>query len=279
MSSNQVYSHSFFSQNQTSIYALYVEEAGVQRCFPGQHWGPESREYYQLVQVLSGRGTICIGKRELSISTNDVILLYPMDHVSYQSDLEKPLEYTWVGFKGSDTQMLLSQSEFSRFRPLVHIDGDEPFSRNLTQLYACHGNRPTNSVEMIGYLYLFFSELLQSAAAHHVQNDSAQSVIELAVAYIVKNYANPISLQQLADAVSVSPSWLYRSFIRYMNISPMRYLSEYRIEQSVVLLLNDSMSISSVAYAVGFRDPFYYSKAFKMIKKCSPTVFRQQNGR
>lgn len=277
MNDKQVYSHSFFSQNKVSIYALYVEETGVQRCFAGQCWGPETREYYQFVQVLSGRGSIRIGKREFGVCPNDVILLYPTDHVSYSSDTAEPLEYTWVGFKGSDAQMLLSQSEFTRPHPLVHVVGDVPFSQNLLNLYESHGNRPQNSVRMIGYLYLYFSELLQNAGLRRMPNDSAQTVIELAIDYIVKNFAEPITLKQLADAVAVSPSWLYRSFIRYMSISPMRYLSEYRIEQSIVLLLNDSMSIGSVAYAVGFHDPFYYSKVFKSMKNCSPTAFRLQN--
>lgn len=276
MNNDLEYNHSFFSPNQVSIYALYVEEAGEQRCFLGQHSGPESREYYMLLQVLSGDGHILIGKRSFSVSMNDVLLFYPGDHITYLSDGAVPLEYTWVGFKGGDAQMLLAQTGFSRQKPLIHFAGDEPFSHNLLELYKCHGTRAADSVNMIAYLYLFFGELFNGAPNRRIRSDSVQLMLEEAIGYITQNYHKPMTLAQLADAVNASPSWLYRSFIRYMQISPMRYLCEYRIEQSLILLSDKSMSISSIAYAVGFHDPFYYSKVFKTIKKCSPTTFREQ---
>ena len=277
MQNDLVYSHSFFAQNQVSIYALYVEETGAQRCFLGQCSGPESREYYLLLQVLAGNGHIVIGKHSYSVSMNDVILFYPGDHVSFLSDGEVPLEYAWVGFKGGDAQMLLAQTDFSRQRPLIHFAGDKPFSQNLLALYNCHGYHAPDSVNMTAYLYLFFGELMQGSRSKRLKSDSVQSLLEAAIDYITQNYHEPLTLTQLADAVNASSSWLYRSFIRYMQISPMRYLCEYRIERSLYLLQDNSMSISSVAYAVGFHDPFYFSKVFKSVKNCSPTVYRQQN--
>ena len=279
MQDDRVYSHSFFSQNQVSIYALYVEETGIKRCFVGQQWGPESREYFMLLQVLSGKGRIQIGQKNYQAVPNDVFLFYPGDHVCYFSDQSVPLEYTWVGFKGGDAQMLLAQTEFSRLKPLIHFPGPVPFSKDLQELYSYHGHRPADSVRMIACLYRFFGDLLEGARKKKIRVDSTQVVLETAIDYITQNYTHQLTLQELADAVCVSPSWLYRSFIRYMHISPMRYLSEYRIEQSLILLLDQSSSISSVAYAVGFRDPFYFSKVFKSLKNCSPTAYRDQNRR
>lgn len=54
MQDDRVYSHSFFSPNQSSIYALYVVETGIQRCFAGQQWGPESREYFRFFPEREG---------------------------------------------------------------------------------------------------------------------------------------------------------------------------------------------------------------------------------
>ena len=123
MQDDRVYSHSFFSPNQSSIYARYVEETGIQRCFAGQQWGPESREYFILLQVLSGKGRIQIGQKTYPAVPNDVFLFYPGDHVCYYSDQSAPLEYTWVGFKGGDAQMLLAQTEFSHLKPMLHFPG------------------------------------------------------------------------------------------------------------------------------------------------------------
>lgn len=155
MQDDRVYSHSFFSPNQSSIYALYVEETGIQRCFAGQQWGPESREYFILLQVLSGKGRIQIGQKTYPAVPNDVFLFYPGDHVCYYSDQSAPLEYTWVGFKGGDAQMLLAQTEFSHLKPMLHFPGDVPFSNDLQELYTYHGSRAVDSVRMIACLYRF----------------------------------------------------------------------------------------------------------------------------
>ena len=171
MQDDRVYSHSFFSPNQSSIYALYVEETGIQRCFAGQQWGPESREYFILLQVLSGKGRIQIGQKTYPAVPNDVFLFYPGDHVCYYSDQSAPLEYTWVGFKGGDAQMLLAQTEFSHLKPMLHFPGDVPFSNDLQELYTYHGSRAVDSVRMIACLYRFFGDLLEGAQKKKIKGN------------------------------------------------------------------------------------------------------------
>ena len=175
MQDDRVYSHSFFSPNQSSIYALYVEETGIQRCFAGQQWGPESREYFILLQVLSGKGRIQIGQKTYPAVPNDVFLFYPGDHVCYYSDQSAPLEYTWVGFKGGDAQMLLAQTEFSHLKPMLHFPGDVPFSNDLQELYTYHGSRAVDSVRMIACLYRFFGDLLEGAQKNKIKTDDASA--------------------------------------------------------------------------------------------------------
>lgn len=153
-----------FSPNQSSIYALYVEETGIQRCFAGQQWGPESREYFILLQVLSGKGRIQIGQKTYPAVPNDVFLFYPGDHVCYYSDQSAPLEYTWVGFKGGDAQMLLAQTEFSHLKPMLHFPGDVPFSNDLQELYTYHGSRAVDSVRMIACPVSFFRRSARGSA-------------------------------------------------------------------------------------------------------------------
>lgn len=274
MQQDRVYSYSFFAQNQTSVYALYVMEIGKQRCFANQQWGPEERAYYQFLHVISGKGEISIGKRKYPASANDVFLFFPNDKITYQSDLNEPLEYAWVGFHGNDTSMLIGQTGFNRLRPCVNVSESENLIRYLEQMYENRGQQPENAVSMCGYMYLYLAGLLHFSNTSINLDDASKIIIERAVAYIVHHYPERFSEDDLAKHISVSKSWLYRTFVRYMGIPPVKYISEYRIEQSAVLLLDPSQTIVSIAYAVGFHDPFYYSKVFKQVKGMTPTEYR-----
>ena len=276
MPSDLVYCYSFLSQNQVSIYALYVMESGKQRCLANQNWGPERRPYYLFMQIISGQGEITIGKHQYSVRANDVLLTWPNDAVSFHSSLEAPLEYAWVGFKGNDSAMLLAQTNLSRLNPLINIPQSEKMIAYMEEIYQHRGHQSENATSMNGYLYLYLSELIHAKYAGLPVNDSAKAVIEQAVSYIVTHYSQKITETQLAQSVSVSRSWLYRSFVRYLGASPMRYINEYRVEQAGILLRDPSVSIANVARAVGFSDPFYFSKVFKKLKGVSPSEYRAQ---
>ena len=77
-------------------------------------------------------------------------------------------------------------------------------------------------------------------------------------------------MEQLADHFSVSHSSLYRKFIKRYQMSPKRFLLEYRIDRACILLATTDHSVQEVSNSVGFDDPFYFSRVFKEIRGVSP---------
>ena len=80
-------------------------------------------------------------------------------------------------------------------------------------------------------------------------------------------------MEGLAALASVSHSSLYRRFVKRFQISPKRFLLEYRIERACALLLDSGYSIQEISNSVGFEDPFYFSRAFKDVKGVSPRQY------
>ena len=78
-------------------------------------------------------------------------------------------------------------------------------------------------------------------------------------------------LERIASYVGISRSHLFRSFQNYMNRSPKEYLTEYRIKQACRLLRETDLSVSAIAYSVGFENNLYFSKAFRKQKGESPS--------
>jgi len=132
----------------------------------------------------------------------------------------------------------------------------------------------SHSTAMIGYMYLFLAKLIEESSLLSPAPSVTQSsyVIE-AIKYIQFNYSNDISVDDIANAVGISRSHLYRVFVSNLDQSPIDYLTEYRINEACNLIKNTNLSISQIAVSVGFFDQFYFSRVFKKIKNVPPSKY------
>jgi DNA-binding response OmpR family regulator len=79
---------------------------------------------------------------------------------------------------------------------------------------------------------------------------------------------------ELAKFLVMSDSQLYRKLKAISNTSTAVFIRKVRLEKGKELLKSSDLSISEIAYATGFNDPNWFSKAFKEEFKQSPTKFR-----
>ena len=86
-------------------------------------------------------------------------------------------------------------------------------------------------------------------------------------------------MEDIAYYVGISRSHLFRSFQHYMSRSPKEYLTEYRIKQACHLLRETDLSVSAIAYSVGFENNLYFSKAFRKQKGLSPSEYRKEKAK
>jgi AraC-like DNA-binding protein len=103
----------------------------------------------------------------------------------------------------------------------------------------------------------------------------AQRVVRQAMAYIHDHFAEPISREHLARHVAVNERYLTRCFQQEAKISPITYLTRYRIKQARLLLARGDMTVTEVAQAVGFSDSSYFSHVFRSEVGVSPSIFRR----
>ena len=94
--------------------------------------------------------------------------------------------------------------------------------------------------------------------------------IQDALNFINSNYMNSITVQEIADYVNLSRSYLYKMFIKNLGISPQRYLINLRMYKATLLLKGTKLPIGEVASRVGYSDSLLFSKHFSM----SPLNYR-----
>ncbi|MCF0072947.1 ATP-binding protein [Dyadobacter sp. CY261] len=86
---------------------------------------------------------------------------------------------------------------------------------------------------------------------------------------------NPLSMEAICHQIGMSRSSLHRKMVALTGMSVTRYDRSLRMAQARHLLTTTPMSISEVAYAVGFEDPKYFTRLFSEELGQSPTEFRR----
>lgn len=255
---------------------MTITNCGHQRCEAGYMVGPVIRDNYVIHYVVSGKGYYEVGEKKYTVTAGDAFIIYPHVVVRYYADQEDPWEYYWVGFLGADVKPLLSRTDFTAACAVISAGERETLKEPLAQIYQNSGEAFYNQVKMVGYLYLFLSELIALSHQKEQGVDISWEYVQKAVFFVAQNYEKPISVAEIADHLGVSRSHLYRVFVKHLSQSPKLYLEQFRIQQGKMMLKNTTMSINEVANSVGYDDPLYFSKVFKKLTGVSPTGYRKE---
>lgn len=94
--------------------------------------------------------------------------------------------------------------------------------------------------------------------------------------YLTENYNQNISTEVLSAKFGFVPSYISRIFKNKKGVSPSEYLIKYRIKMAKKLMKErPDIMIKEVAYIVGFKEAYYFSKTFKRETGMWPTEFAQ----
>lgn len=113
-------------------------------------------------------------------------------------------------------------------------------------------------------------DLLMNAASSASIPNRNTVLIRRAKEYIEANYKQPISLQTVADELSVSNGYLSKCFSSTENCGFSEYIIGIRLAKAKELMKEGEMTIQEIAYEVGFSDPNYFGKCFKKHENMSP---------
>ena len=102
-----------------------------------------------------------------------------------------------------------------------------------------------------------------------------QGRLKLMLEFLYQNFSGKITLQQLADAASISKNEALRCFRKGMGCSPMEYLTRYRLEKGRELLSATDLPITEIALSSGFESVSYFDRTFKKVFGMTPKAFRK----
>ena len=113
-----------------------------------------------------------------------------------------------------------------------------------------------------------------------LKNDISQKTkysreIVQALQYLQSNYQKQTTLNEIADVVGLSPNYFSTIFKKELSLSFSEYLSRYRIEKSIELLITTNLKTYEIAWQSGYSDEGYFGKTFKKYTGKTPNEYRK----
>ena len=95
--------------------------------------------------------------------------------------------------------------------------------------------------------------------------------VKQAIRYISDNFAEPLTIAAVADAVSLNPVYFGSLFKKETRTTFRDYLNTIRLNQAEDMLRTKKLNVTEVAQSCGFTDVFYFSRLFKKQKGIPPS--------
>lgn len=126
-----------------------------------------------------------------------------------------------------------------------------------------------------GYLVQFFVFLSRRYDKHPGKEAAALLKIGKVMGALEEKSYKTWTLPELAEIGDLSVNQLIQAFHQATNMPPIEYLIRMRIHNSMELLTESTLSITEIAFEVGFNDSNYFSRQFKRINSTTPSEFRR----
>ncbi|MFS0727086.1 helix-turn-helix domain-containing protein [Paenibacillus sp. 1P07SE] len=258
---------------------LNVLFAGESQTAARHQQGPKVYDFYLMHHVLAGAGTFTFQDTQYDLRAGQTFVIEPQQLVSYISDAEQPWHYRWVAFAGSEASQLVGSAGLRQGLPV--LDGG---SRRLAVLFRGirHVFRSSGrmaDLQALGYLHLIMVELgraMEPAADDSYRDDEGGGLIQRVIHYLSTQYAEPVSIERMADTMGYNRAYLSRIFKQRTGLTPVHFLLKLRLDKARQLLRgSQELTIEQIAASVGFHDPLYFSKQFRRLYEQSPTAYRE----
>ncbi len=115
---------------------------------------------------------------------------------------------------------------------------------------------------------------VSSLENHSIDEQFLNNAIQIIEKYLSES---EFDINTFADELNLSKSSLYRKIKTITGLSPIEFIRNIKLKHASIMLKNNTISISEVAYAVGFSDPKYFSSCFKNEFNITPSEFQKNN--
>ena len=238
---------------------------------------------FLLVYYCRGEVDISHAGQTTHIAAGSFYLHEPFEIYSGIRTSREPLEFLYVNF---DIMPVFIQRIFKHN---AFLSGDQLFQKpwygrmGENMLDFCRMDQTPNPYEeaLLEHIiqgiaaYILYDQLQHSPSASLVNDSKESLLIDKVFAYTEQNMSSPIDIGHMLQTFGMSRSTLYRIFLRNMDISPFKAITQFKLERSIELM-QKGCPVTEAARLLGYSSAYHFSNSFKAVMGKRPTEYMKK---
>lgn len=251
--------------------------------FCGEDYEVDRKRYdsYLLMYIVKGEGYVVTPREEYSFGEHQAVLVdcrRPHRYGAFGS-----LEFYWMHFDGLCGEKYIEYLQSANHFPLeLNMGTRQKVCQMFTDLLHQFASGSFTEIQLGKYLtdLLTLLSYPQSVSATLSVDDprdcpsSAAEACAKAAAYMHQNFTHPVTIEETAAFVSLSPYYFIRRFREQYGLTPHQYLMNLRLESARFYLSTTSKTVKEIGFACGFQSENSFCIAFKKHTGVTPTCYR-----
>ncbi|MFC3886279.1 helix-turn-helix domain-containing protein [Bacillus songklensis] len=248
------------------------------------HWHDE----IQFVLIVKGETIFQINEEKLTVREGEGLFINSGCLHMVEDKNDSGCEYICLNVS---PQFVLSQELYTSYvnpfiqatnLPYLHLDTKELWTKNILDAIVkinqlMQQKPPYYEIDITIQLTLIWKNLiingfqLEYEQMEMLKNHRMKQMLN----WIHTHYAEKILLDDIASAGQLSRSECCRYFKRILKKTPLNYVTDYRIQKSLILLQQSESSVTDVAYQVGFNSTSYFINQFRKSMNMTPLTYKK----
>lgn len=262
------------NENEKAL-PIYIEDIGSEHV--QEHvTRPQGYGAYQWIQCYHGQGVLYVNGRQYLVKKNSGMLLYPhesheykkktdnwmVDFISFNGSMVKDTLYKHGLMESGAYAVTESEMILGKIRKAIAVLGSNDYMKN----YECSSIAYSILMDIIKY----------KLDGRSSEQESPYSRIQLVIEYINQHYDRPLTLEELAELLTVTPQHLCILFKNTLSMRPFEYITKVRINNSKAMMNQQkNIKIEEVARQVGYESTSYYCSNFKKMEGMTPKTYQR----
>ncbi|MEC1502573.1 AraC family transcriptional regulator [Bacillus sonorensis] len=248
------------------------------------HWHDE----IQFVLILKGVAVFQINEEKIGVQEGDGLFINSgCLHMAEEKDGS---DCTYICLNVSSHFVLAEELYSSYVQPYMFstnlsylfLDGNQIWANNILKAVKkinqlVKQKTPLYEIDITTQLTLIWKNLIVNG--FQLEYDQSERIksnrMKQMLNWIHLHYAEKITLEDIAKAGQLSRSECCRYFRRMLNKTPLRYVMDYRIQKSLLLLQHPETNVTEVSYQVGFNSTSYFISKFQQAMNMTPLSYKK----
>ncbi|MGM9936074.1 MAG: helix-turn-helix domain-containing protein [Candidatus Ornithomonoglobus sp.] len=256
-----------------TFYEIRRQSYSVKNNLEEVIFGTHIHSDIEILYMRSGTQHIIVENKPYSVNEGEAAVIFPNVNHSYLRETKEPLPVDAVLIICSEKVYRPFFSDLSNVIPENPIVEKEKIPPDVK--YAFNAiDKNANPDIRLAWIVIILSNLLPRLTLTHKKPFPIEDISYKIVKYIEENFTEPMTLDTVAAALSISRSYVSRIFSEKIKMNFRKYLGALRAEYAAKLIRTTQDSLTVISENSGFESQSTFNRVFRDIYGITPREFR-----